>query len=170
MRALRARSPGLRIAERVIILGVDQLTAGRSFLDVGAYLNCGSIIGKRGYIRIGDNSEVGPYSVLWGQGGIEIGSDVHIAAHVSIAGHAARPISPDVEDPFTPLIIDINPVVIEDHVMIASGVVIGSGVRIGHHAVIGSGSFVNSDIPPYALAVGSPARVVRFSKEPATPG
>lgn len=41
------------------------------------------------------------------------------------------------------------------------------GVRIGDGAVIGANSLVNKDVPPYAIVVGSPARIIkyRFSKE-----
>jgi hypothetical protein len=50
---------------------------------------------------------------------------------------------------------------------IGHGVVIMPGIKIGHGAVIGSNSVVTRDIPPYAIAVGSPAKVIRrrFSKD-----
>ena len=53
------------------------------------------------------------------------------------------------------------PVVIEHHVWIGARVVILPGVHIGHHAAIGAGSIVTTSIPPYSLAVGNPARVIR---------
>ncbi len=47
------------------------------------------------------------------------------------------------------------------------GVIVMNGVTVGHGAVVGSGAVVTKDIPPYAIAVGVPARVVRqrFSDE-----
>jgi acetyltransferase-like isoleucine patch superfamily enzyme len=54
-----------------------------------------------------------------------------------------------------------DPVVIEDFVWIGSHVCILPGVRIGHHSAVGAGSVVTSDIPPYCLAAGNPARVIR---------
>ena len=41
------------------------------------------------------------------------------------------------------------------------------GVNIGNGAIIGSKAVVSKDIPPYSIAVGNPARVIkkRFSKE-----
>lgn len=162
MRALRARTPDLLIAEKVILRGVDRLTVGRNCLfDIGAYINCGWMNGERGYIRIGDNCEIGPYASLWGQGGISIGNDVHMGAHVSITAHEARHIAPDVEDSFEPLIFDVQPVIIEDHVLICSGSVIAPGVHIGHHVMVGGGSLVARDVPPYALVMGNPARIVK---------
>ena len=52
-------------------------------------------------------------------------------------------------------------------VLISANVVILAGVKIGHGAVIGAGAVVNQDIPPYAIAVGVPAKVIkyRFSSE-----
>ena len=53
------------------------------------------------------------------------------------------------------------PVIIEDHVWIGSRSIILPGVHIGHNAAIGAGSVVVEDVPPWSLAVGNPARVVR---------
>jgi acetyltransferase-like isoleucine patch superfamily enzyme len=55
-----------------------------------------------------------------------------------------------------------GPIVIEDDVWLGYGVVVLSGARIGRGAVIGANSVVSGAIPPGAVAVGAPARVVRF--------
>lgn len=47
-------------------------------------------------------------------------------------------------------------------VWIGHGVTVIAGKNIGTGAVIGSGAVVTKDIPPYAIAVGVPARVVKF--------
>lgn len=47
-------------------------------------------------------------------------------------------------------------------VWIAADCIVRQGVTIGDGAVIGANSFVNKDIPPYAVAFGTPAKVVRF--------
>lgn len=39
-------------------------------------------------------------------------------------------------------------------------------VKIGHGAVIGAGSVVTKDIPPYAIAAGNPAKIIRYRFEP----
>ncbi len=50
-------------------------------------------------------------------------------------------------------------------VWIAAGCIIKQGVTIGDGAVIGANSFVNKDIPSYAIAYGTPAKVVKFRFE-----
>jgi acetyltransferase-like isoleucine patch superfamily enzyme len=51
---------------------------------------------------------------------------------------------------------------IKDDVWIGYGSTILSGVTIGQGAIIGAMSVIAKDIPPYAIAVGNPARVIRF--------
>lgn len=164
--AFRRRHPTAIISEGVLLYGADRITAGeRLFLDRRAYINTGSLNGGSGFVRIGHNVEIGPFAVLWGAGGITIGDNVHIGAHVSITAHEACQIDPDRADVFAPLTFEFAPVVIEDHVLICSGAQIIPGVRIGHHAMIGGGAVVVRDIPPYALAVGCPARVIKYSRQ-----
>lgn len=50
---------------------------------------------------------------------------------------------------------------IGNDVLIGLHSIIMDGVTIGHGAIIGAGSVVTKDIPPYAVAAGVPARVIR---------
>ena len=52
-------------------------------------------------------------------------------------------------------------VVLQDGCHIGIGTIIMPGVTIGEGAIIGAGSLVTHDVPPYCVAVGSPAKVVR---------
>ena len=53
-------------------------------------------------------------------------------------------------------------VVIEDDVWIGARAVILRGVRLGRGSVIGAGAIVTKSVPPYAVVVGNPARVIQF--------
>jgi acetyltransferase-like isoleucine patch superfamily enzyme len=161
----RRRLPGVRYASGVIVRGAQYIKTGRNvFFDHRCYLNCNaSSEATPGFITIGDNVEIGPYSIVWGGGGVTIGNDVHIGTHVHITSMEGEQIPPDVLDPFTPLDIARMPVTIGDHVLIYSGAVIVPGVTIGHHAAIGAGAVVIDDVPPYALVGGVPARVIRYT-------
>jgi acetyltransferase-like isoleucine patch superfamily enzyme len=55
-------------------------------------------------------------------------------------------------------------IVIGEGVWLASDVIVLGPCRIGDHAVVGAGSLVTHDIPAYAVAMGRPARVVRYRR------
>lgn len=59
-------------------------------------------------------------------------------------------------------IIEREPIIIGNDVFIGANVTVLDGVKIGDGAVIGAGAVVTKDIPPYAIALGVPARVVKF--------
>lgn len=59
-------------------------------------------------------------------------------------------------------------IVIGHDVWIGRGVTIMGGVKIGNGAVIGANAVVAKDIPPYAIAVGNPARVIKYRFDAAT--
>ena len=59
-----------------------------------------------------------------------------------------------------------TPVRIGNDVWIGLNAVVMDGVTIGDGAVIGAGAVVTKDIPPYAIAVGVPARVIKYRFEP----
>ena len=58
-----------------------------------------------------------------------------------------------------------TPVVVEDNVMIGANAVVIEGVRIGRNAVVGAGAIVISDVPPNAVVVGNPARVIKMKDD-----
>lgn len=64
-----------------------------------------------------------------------------------------------------PCIKDANtkgPIIVEDEVWIGYGSLILSGVTLGKGCIIAAGSVVTHDIPPYAIAGGNPAKVIKF--------
>jgi virginiamycin A acetyltransferase len=58
-----------------------------------------------------------------------------------------------------------GPIDIGSDVWIGTQTVIVSGSKIGHGAVIGANSVINGEIPPYAIAAGSPAKVIKYRFE-----
>ncbi len=52
--------------------------------------------------------------------------------------------------------------ILGNDVWVAAGAIIRQGVKIGDGAVIGANSFVNKDVPPYAIVAGSPAKIIKY--------
>lgn len=57
-----------------------------------------------------------------------------------------------------------RPVIIEDNVWVGFDAVILPGVRLGRGCVIGCKTIINTDVPPYAVIAGNPARIVKYFK------
>jgi acetyltransferase-like isoleucine patch superfamily enzyme len=143
-----------------VILSVNR--EGKSFIDIGAnsYL-CSSCVIKafNGWIKMGHDCTVNEFAVLHGDGGLEIGNDVRIAAQVRII--AMNHIYDDPEVPIRLQGIRANGIKIEDDVWLGIGTTVLDGVTIGKGSVIGAGAVVTKDIPPYSIAVGVPAKVIK---------
>ena len=109
-------------------------------------------------VIIGDNCGINAFINIWGHGGVIIGNNVMIASNTSITSlthdYSAKSIR------FAKVIS--KSVTIEDDVWIGSNVVIMPGVTIRKGAVIGAGAVVTKDIPEYAIAMGIPAKVVKY--------
>jgi maltose O-acetyltransferase len=107
-------------------------------------------------ISIGNDTAIGTYCHIWGHGGINIGSNVLIAAHCCITslGH-------DYTKPLIKNEVISKPVVIEDDVWLGYNVTVLPGVTIGKGSVIGAGSVVSKNIPQYSIAVGNPVRIIK---------
>jgi acetyltransferase-like isoleucine patch superfamily enzyme len=110
-----------------------------------------------GNVIIGQNTLIGMGNVIIGP--VSIGNDVILAQNivVSALNHDYR----DATKPIREQKILFSPIVIEDECWIAANAVVTSGVTIGKHSVIGAGSVVTKSIPPYSVAVGNPARVIK---------
>ena len=62
-------------------------------------------------------------------------------------------------------VVESKQIIIENDVFIGANVTVIDGVKIGNGAIIGAGAVVTKDIPPYAIAVGVPAKVVKYRFE-----
>ncbi len=111
-----------------------------------------------GSVSIGTRSWVGPYCLIYGNGGVQIGEDVLIAAHSSI--NTVSHVLTDRDSPMNAPGIYCNPVIIEDDVWIGLNCTILQGITVGRGTVIGAGAVVTRDLPPWSIAMGVPARVV----------
>jgi maltose O-acetyltransferase len=148
LQRIQLRSKGVVIHHDTVFSGVEFRgsalvepycrLSGDPLISIGNnfYLNAGCHL--LGEISIGDDVMIGPKSVIWGRDhGTKRGTPMREQSHSRA------------------------PIVIGDDVWISANVTILKGVRIGSGAVIGAGAVVTRDIPPFAIAVGNPARVIK---------
>ena len=88
---------------------------------------------------------------------IRIGDDVQIGPYVQLL----TPTPPLEPEPRRAKWEAAEPIAIGHNAWLGGGVVVGPGVTIGADTVVGAGAVVTTDLPPGALALGTPARVVR---------
>lgn len=147
------------------VLGRNVRVLGSVGLDLGSRIGIRNSVTLGGYgrITVGDGTAINEGCVITAMERVDIGARVMIAPRVYIL---------DVDHKFDRRDIPIaeqgyvvRPVVIEDDVWIGTGAVITKGVRIARGAIIGANSVVTRDIPPYAIAVGVPAKVIKERPE-----
>jgi acetyltransferase-like isoleucine patch superfamily enzyme len=109
-----------------------------------------------GDVMVGEQTWIGPYTVLDGSGGLSIGGWCSISAGVQIYTHDS------VAWALTGGRADYAkaPTSIGNCCYLGPLTVVEKGVTIGHHCVIGAHSFVSKDIPAFSVAWGAPCRIV----------
>jgi len=108
---------------------------------MGAVINIGAVIGEETMVDM--NAVVGARG--------QLGKNVHLGAGSVVAGVLEPP--------------SRQPVVIEDNVLIGANCVILEGVRVGEGSVVAAGSVVISDVPPYTVVAGTPAKIIKSVDE-----
>lgn len=109
-----------------------------------------------GDVKVGKNTWIGPFTILDGSGGLEIGDNCSISAGVHIYTHntVRWAVSMGQE------VYERKSVKIGSGCFIGPNSVVKNGVTVGKQSVIGSNSFVNRDVPSYSIVAGSPARLI----------
>ena len=110
-------------------------------------------------IKIGCDSLIGEYSVIRGQGGVQIGDRVYTSPFTQII--AVNHVFDDPNRPFVEQGITAEGITIEDDVWLGAGAIVTDGVRIGKGAVIAAGAVVTKDVPPHTVVGGVPAKIIK---------
>lgn len=101
---------------------------------------------------LGKNTDIGALTCIFAHHGVEIQDDVQIGSHCSIYS-------------FNTIENKKGKVTIKKGACIGTHSSIMQGVTIGEGAIVGAHSFVTENVPPYTIAVGVPARVVKKIKK-----
>lgn len=122
-------------------------------LGKGSYIASNSIISNT---IIGNFCSIGP-NFLCGWG-------IHPTNGVSTSPifYAKREVIKGLHFSQNDKVIERKPISIGNDVFIGANVVVLDGISIGDGAIIGAGAVVSKDIPPYAIAVGTPIKIIKY--------
>jgi acetyltransferase-like isoleucine patch superfamily enzyme len=183
----------LKSSKGIVFLGRHTKIRYKGKISVGKTLTIGDYVeinalSKKG-IKIGNNVSINRNTIIECTGvirdlgvGLEIGDNVGIAQNCFIQVRGNVTIGNNVifgpgvyvfsenhnfDDPDLPVVVQGETrkgVTIEEGVWIGSRAIILDGVNIGKNSIVAAGSVVNKDIPPYSIAGGVPAKVIKERK------
>jgi acetyltransferase-like isoleucine patch superfamily enzyme len=140
--------PNIHIGKNITMVGANGFKTNLTTVNFGGY---------EGHIKIGDN-------VLL-MNGVRISSakEIIIGDGCMLANFCYI-MDSDWHDIYNR---NISPgksssVILENNVWVGDSAIICKGVRIGENSIIGAGSVVREDVPPNAVAIGNPAKVVKY--------
>ncbi len=140
--------------------GSHALVKGKILIHEGAHIDHGVYLQSLGgCIEVGEMTYIGPYVCMAGPGNITIGKNCLIASHSS--AYANNHIFSDPHISIDSQGVTCESIVIEDDCWLGTGVRVLDGVTIGKGSIIGAGAVVTKSLPPYSIAVGVPAKVIR---------
>jgi acetyltransferase-like isoleucine patch superfamily enzyme len=144
-----------RTAEIFCRRGLAHMELGRDvWIGAGTALRC-----LEGSIRIGDRVVFGGDNTVNAYLDVDIGEDCIFADRIYVTDFDHRYADPKVR--IQDQGIAASPVLLEPDCWIGEKASILRGSRVGRGSVIGAQTLVKGDIPPYSVAVGAPARVVK---------
>jgi acetyltransferase-like isoleucine patch superfamily enzyme len=115
---------------------------------------------KNGDLEIGDNTNIAMNCFIQSSKRVVIGANVLIAPYCYLIGGGSHRYD-RTDIPIIAQGQEVRDLTIGDDVWLGAGVKVMDGLTIGSGSIIGAGAVVTKDIPPYSIAVGMPARVIR---------
>ncbi|MEQ1796424.1 MAG: acyltransferase [Lacibacter sp.] len=110
-----------------------------------------------GAVHVGNNTRIGIGNVIIGP--VTIGNNVILAQNIVMSG--LNHVYTDIHTPIHLQPVTTGLIEVEDECWIGANVVVTAGVKIGKHSVVAAGAVVTKNIPPYSIAVGNPARIIK---------
>ena len=124
------------------------------FVGRGTILSC-----KNGDIVIDDHANIGFNCEIFSGGRVRLGKHTLVAAYTYLVGGDHTFDRTDVAVLYQDRVA--RGIEVDDNVWLGAHVVVADGATIGRDAIVGAGAVVRGEIPPFAVAAGVPARVVR---------
>ena len=141
----------LRVAPDALAVGV---IGNGVFIGRNTLVYC-----KDGDIVIGDNANISFNCDIFSGNLVKLGANIQMAAYSFLNGGTH-----EFESTGTPVLKQGRSgrgIIVDDNVWLGANVKVLDGVRIGKDSIIGAGAVVTKDVPPFAIAAGVPARMIR---------
>lgn len=147
-----------------VIFEPGVLTFHPENIEIGHNVYIGHNTILKGYYKhkmvISEGTWIGQQCFFHSGGGIVIGKNVGIGPGVKIITSFHQ--EEGIQKPILHSQLEFAPVTINDDCDIGVGTIILPGVTIGHGVQVGAGAVVSKNLPPYAVAAGIPARIIRM--------
>lgn len=136
------------------------------FAECGTGVNVhrGASFGSGRNVRAGNHANLGLNVLINGRGGVFLGEHVLMGPDIII--YTGTHTFADPNTPIQRQPMQYAPVKIGRDVWLGARVIVLPGVTVGDGCVVGANSVVTNDLPPYTIAAGSPARVIKQREEP----
>jgi acetyltransferase-like isoleucine patch superfamily enzyme len=149
--------PGAKIVRPQFVSIGDNVRIGK---NTDIYVHPKRRDSKECILKIGDSVHIGNYNIIGVRKSVVLEENALLGPRVIIVDHSHH--YENVEIPVKlQATTEGGAVRIESDCWIGANVFILPNVTIGRHSVVGANSVVNVDIPPYSVAVGAPARVIK---------
>ncbi|MBL8631528.1 MAG: glycosyltransferase [Rhodospirillaceae bacterium] len=154
--------PGVSFGLGVQALGIDSLRIGRgTVVGDGTWLNVCLRDGQARMV-IGECVLVGRRAMLSSMTYLEIGDHTIFGPNVYVASSAHEYEGNHLQPILMCGVRDLGRVVVEENCWLGTNVVVDGNITIGRGSVVGANSVVRHSMPPFSVAVGAPAKIVRM--------
>jgi acetyltransferase-like isoleucine patch superfamily enzyme len=143
-------------------IGECKLVASGRGIDIGenSEIHDGAILDAHdGHIALGEHVGIGPYTVIYGDGGVTLGRDCAIAAHCMIVANSHGYGDTRIPIRYQPL--RTAGIAVGADVWVGANCVITDGTRLEDGIVVGAGSVVRGAFGGYTVIAGAPAREIK---------
>lgn len=159
---------GLKSFGQNVLISRKASIYGAESINIGNHVRIDDFCILSGKISIGSYVHISAYTALYGKSGIEINDFVTISGRVLVYSEnddysGEFMMNPMVPSEFTN--VHCAKVIFGKHSIIASGSIILQGVTLGEGACVGSMSLVKSDIEPWMIYAGVPAKQIKVRSQ-----
>ena len=148
-------SPDVRLGKNVRIYGFVNLYG----CEIGDDVKIGTFVEIQKGARIGNRCKISSHSFICE--GVTLEDEVFVGHHVVFTNDLHPRATTEEGGLQTEADWKCIPTLVKRRAAIGSGVTLLCGITIGENAMIGAGSVVTRDVPPGAVVVGNPARIIK---------